>query len=168
MRVLEPLVRDMLKIDSDVMIVGDFNVHPEEARSLAERLGMSVLLGKNQAAVGTLSSGNRYDYFFVSPDLAAEEAQGATVVVFDRADREPETSPERQRAGRAASGPPAVLTEQWHTCRPPHATAIGDYGALLLGLARLQNSARSIRVRIPLICPAPRTRTPVQPDISRR
>jgi len=88
MRLLEPLVRDMLKIDPDVMIVGDFNLRAEEARSLAERLGMSVLLGSNQAAVGTLYSGNSYDYFLISPDLAAEEAQGATVVVFDGADLE--------------------------------------------------------------------------------
>lgn len=88
MRLLEPLVRDMLEIDRDVMIVGDFNLRPEEVRSLAERLGMTVLLGSNQAAVGTLYSGNSYDYFLISPDLAAEEAQGATVVVFDGADLE--------------------------------------------------------------------------------
>lgn len=88
MRLLEPLVRDMLKIDPDVMIVGDFNLRPAEARSLAERLGMSVLLGSNQAAGGTVYSGNSYDYFLISPDLAAEEAQGATVVVFDGADLE--------------------------------------------------------------------------------
>jgi hypothetical protein len=49
---------------------------------------MTVLLGNNQAAVGTLYSGNSYDYFLISPDLAAEEAQGATVVVFDGADLE--------------------------------------------------------------------------------
>ena len=88
MRLLEPLVRDMLKIDPDLMVVGDFNLQPDKARSLAERLGMTVLLGGNQAAVGTLYSGNSYDYFLISPDLAAEEAQGATVVVFDGADLE--------------------------------------------------------------------------------
>ena len=88
MRFLEPLVRDMLKIDPDVMLVGDFNLRPEEARSLAARLGLSVLMGRNQSTVGTLYSGNSYDYFLISPDLAAEEAQGATVVVFEGADLE--------------------------------------------------------------------------------
>lgn len=87
MRLLEPLVRDMLEIDPDVVIVGDFNLPPEQAHSLGERLGMRVLMGSNQAAAGTLYSGNSYDYFFISPDLA-EEAQGATVVVFDGADLE--------------------------------------------------------------------------------
>jgi endonuclease/exonuclease/phosphatase family metal-dependent hydrolase len=88
MRLLEPLVRDMLKIDPDLMVVGDFNLQFEEARSRAKQLGMVVLLGSNQTAVGTLYSGNSYDYFLISPDLAAEEAQGATVVVFTGADLE--------------------------------------------------------------------------------
>lgn len=88
MGLLEPLVRDMLKVDPDLMIVGDFNLSPEQAESFAERLGMRVLMGDNQLEVGTLHSGSSYDYFLVSPDLADEEAQGATVVVFDDADVE--------------------------------------------------------------------------------
>lgn len=88
MRLLGPLVRDLLAIDPDVMLVGDFNLLPGQAQALAGRLGMTVLLGRNQSAVGTMFSGNSYDYFFISPDLAEEEAQGAAVVTFDRADLE--------------------------------------------------------------------------------
>lgn len=88
MRLLEPLVADLLQTDPDVMLVGDFNLRPEQARSLADRLGLVVLKGRNQAATGTLHSGSHYDYFLVSPDLSAEEAQGATVVVFEGADLE--------------------------------------------------------------------------------
>ena len=88
MRLLEPLVREMLQIDPDVMVVGDFNLEPNEASALAERLGMSVLFAVNQTAVGTLHSGSSYDYFLLSPDLAEEEALGATVVVFEDTDLE--------------------------------------------------------------------------------
>ena len=86
MRLLEPLVAELLQTDPDVMLVGDFNLRPDEVRSLADRLGLVLLKGGNQASVGTLHSGSSYDYFLVSPDLAAEEAQGATVVVFESAD----------------------------------------------------------------------------------
>jgi endonuclease/exonuclease/phosphatase family metal-dependent hydrolase len=85
---LEPLVCDMLNIDPDVMLVGDFNLPPEQAESLAQRLGMVVLTASNQSAVGTMYSGSSYDYFFLSPDLATEEAQGASIVTFSGSDLE--------------------------------------------------------------------------------
>lgn len=88
MRLLEPFVADMLRIDPDVMIVGDFNLPPTEVHGLAEHLGMKVLMARNQETIGTMQSGRSYDYFLISTDLADEEAQGATVVEFEAADLE--------------------------------------------------------------------------------
>ena len=79
---LENLVAEWLTQDPDVLLVGDFNLQPDEIEAFAERIGFEVLYGRNQLSVGTLHSGNSYDYFLISPDLASEEAHSAEVITF--------------------------------------------------------------------------------------
>lgn len=79
---LGKVVSDMLRIDPDVLICGDFNIKEKEIEELSAHLGMEVMEPENQEGVGTMHTGNRYDYFLISPDLVSEEAQTCHIEVF--------------------------------------------------------------------------------------
>lgn len=76
------LVPHWLEHDPDVMLVGDFNLTTGAAEGLARRLGMSPMTVSDQDGVGTTHSGNRYDHFLISADLANEEAVSARIETF--------------------------------------------------------------------------------------
>lgn len=85
---LKSIVSDMLKIDPDVMIVGDFNTEGDDIEELAQSLGMAVMVPVGQNGVGTTHAGHRYDHFLVSPDLANEEAVCCHIKTFGGSDLE--------------------------------------------------------------------------------
>lgn len=85
---LEDIVREMLKKDPDVIIVGDFNTKEEGIQELAESIGMKVMVPLGQDGVGTTHAGNRYDYFLISPDLANEESVACQIQTFTGNDLE--------------------------------------------------------------------------------
>jgi len=71
---LKNVVTEMLKIDPDVIILGDFNTEKEDIEELARSIGMVVMVPQGQEEVGTTHAGHQYDHFMISPDLADEEA----------------------------------------------------------------------------------------------
>jgi len=85
---LRDVVSEMLKIDPDVIIVGDFNTEEEGIQELAQSLGMSVMVPFGQNGIGTTHAGHRYDHFLVSQDLANEEAVGCHIKTFGGDDLE--------------------------------------------------------------------------------
>jgi len=85
---LRDVVSEMLKIDPDVVIVGDFNSEEEGIQELAQSLGMSVMVPFGQNGIGTTHAGHRYDHFLVSQDLADEEAAGCHIKTFGGDDLE--------------------------------------------------------------------------------
>jgi hypothetical protein len=76
---LKSVVANLLRIDPDVMIVGDFNTTEAGIEALARDLGMVVMVPPGQDGVGTTHANNRYDHFLISPDLAREEAVSAQI-----------------------------------------------------------------------------------------
>jgi endonuclease/exonuclease/phosphatase family metal-dependent hydrolase len=76
------VVSEMLKIDPDVIIVGDFNTGEKDMQELARTVGMILMVPSAQDGIGTTHAGNRYDYFLISPDLANEEAVSCHIEVF--------------------------------------------------------------------------------------
>lgn len=85
---LGKVITDMLRIDPDVIICGDFNIKEKEMEELSTQIGMEVMEPENQEGVGTMHTGNRYDYFLISPDLVSEEAQTCHIKVFSGSDLE--------------------------------------------------------------------------------
>ena len=83
---LKGIVDQMLNIDTDVIIVGDFNTQGQDIQDLAESIGMIVMVPQGQEGVGTTHAGNRYDYFLISPELANEEAIGCRIQTFTGSD----------------------------------------------------------------------------------
>jgi endonuclease/exonuclease/phosphatase family metal-dependent hydrolase len=82
------LVPYWMERDPDLMLVGDFNLATGTAEGLARRLGMSLMTISGQDGVGTTHSGNRYDHFLISADLASEEAVSARIETFSEDDLE--------------------------------------------------------------------------------
>lgn len=76
------VVSEMLKIDPDVIIVGDFNTGEKDMQELARTVGMILMVPSAQDGIGTTHAGNRYDYFLISPDLANEEAVSCHIEQF--------------------------------------------------------------------------------------
>jgi endonuclease/exonuclease/phosphatase family metal-dependent hydrolase len=85
---LQGVVREMLKKDPDVIIVGDFNTKEKGIQELAESIGMKVMVPLEQDGVGTTHAGNKYDHFLISPDLASEEAVACQIQTFTGNDLE--------------------------------------------------------------------------------
>ena len=83
---LKGVVSNMLTMDPDVIIVGDFNTGEQDIQALADSIGMKVMVPAGQAGVGTTWAGNRYDYFLITPDLASEEAVFCRIHVFPLAE----------------------------------------------------------------------------------
>ena len=79
---LKEVVSQMLTIDPDVIIAGDFNTQEQGIQELAESIGMVVMVPLGQDGVGTTHAGNRYDHFLISPDLANEEALSCRIQTF--------------------------------------------------------------------------------------
>ena len=75
---LKKVVENELKIDPDVMVVGDFNTEGKAIEDLAKSLGLYVM---NNPGAST-HAGHRYDYFLVSTDLQSEEAKDCQIVFF--------------------------------------------------------------------------------------
>jgi len=71
---LRDVALEMLKIDPDVIICGDFNTEGQDIQTLADSIGMKVMIPQSQNGIGTTHAGHRYDHFLISPDLANEEA----------------------------------------------------------------------------------------------
>lgn len=82
MALLEGIVAEMLGIDPDVIIAGDFNITEQEIQEIADSIGMRVMVPLEQDGVGTTHVGNRYDHFLISPDLANEEAVSCQIQTF--------------------------------------------------------------------------------------
>lgn len=76
------VVSQMLMIDPDVIIAGDFNIQGSDLKELAESIGMTIMIPDVQDGVGTTYAGNRYDHFLISQDLANEEAIGCNIHTF--------------------------------------------------------------------------------------
>lgn len=85
---LRDVVSETLKIDPDVIIVGDFNTEGEDIQELAQSLGMTIMVPIGQNGVGTTHAGHRYDHFLVSQDLANEEALNCHIRTFGGDDLE--------------------------------------------------------------------------------
>ena len=85
---LKEVVSQMLTIDPDVIIAGDFNTQEQGIQELAESIGMVVMVPLGQDGVGTTHAGNRYDHFLISPDLANEEALSCQIQTFAGGDLE--------------------------------------------------------------------------------
>ena len=83
---LKEVVSQMLKIDPDVIVAGDFNTQGPDIEDLAESIGMIVMVPHDQEAVGTTHAGNRYDHFLISPDLVSEEAISCRIQTFTGSD----------------------------------------------------------------------------------
>lgn len=79
---LRSVVSAMLKIDPDVIIVGDFNTEEKDMQELARTVRMTIMVPSGQDGIGTTHAGNRYDYFLISPDLANEEAVSCHIEQF--------------------------------------------------------------------------------------
>ena len=82
------IVQKSLKIDPDVIILGDFNTEDKDINELAQSIGMIVMATPGQDEVGTTHAGHRYDHILISPDLANEEAIGCHIITFTGADLE--------------------------------------------------------------------------------
>lgn len=80
---LEELIEEMLKIDPDVIINGDFNTKEEGIQELAMSLGMEVMIPLGQENIGTTHANNRYDHFLISQDLFKEEAIGCKIITYE-------------------------------------------------------------------------------------
>jgi exonuclease III len=85
---LKDVVTQMLKIDPDVIVCGDFNTERPDIDNLASSIGLKVMAPKNIATAATTQAGHRYDWFLISPDLGSEEAIEAEVVDLAGADLE--------------------------------------------------------------------------------
>jgi endonuclease/exonuclease/phosphatase family metal-dependent hydrolase len=83
MRLLCELLPRWLERDPDVILVGDFNLTSSAVAGMAQKMGMSVMAVPGQEGTGTTHSGNRYDYFLISADLANEEAVSAWIETFN-------------------------------------------------------------------------------------
>ena len=83
---LEDVVESMLEVDPDVIIAGDFNTTQHGIQTLADELGLVVMIPADQYGIGTTHAGNRYDHFLVSPDLAEEEAVLCRIIMFEGED----------------------------------------------------------------------------------
>lgn len=83
---LKEVVESMLRVDPDVIIAGDFNTTQHGIQTLADELGLVVMIPADQYGIGTTHAGNRYDHFLVSPDLADEEAVLCRIVMFEGVD----------------------------------------------------------------------------------
>ena len=83
---LKEVVNQMLNVDPDVIIAGDFNTQGPDIMELAESIGMIVMVPQGQIGVGTTHAGNRYDHFLISPDLANEEAIECRIQTFTGSD----------------------------------------------------------------------------------
>lgn len=79
---LKNVVVEMLKIDPDVIIAGDFNTEGKDIEDLADSIGMIVLAPVGQDGIGTTYAGHSYDHFLISPDLANEEAVSCHINTF--------------------------------------------------------------------------------------
>lgn len=79
---LQNIVLEMLEIDPDVIIAGDFNTKEQGIQELAESIGMEVMVPVGQDGIGTTDANNRYDHFLISPDLASEEAIACQIQTF--------------------------------------------------------------------------------------
>lgn len=84
---LHAVAQQMLSIDPDLIIAGDFNTTESGIDELARSLGMLVMIPAGQDGVGTTHAGNRYDHFLLSPDLAGEEAIRCRIWTVDEAER---------------------------------------------------------------------------------
>ena len=86
---LKAVVAEMLKLDPDVIVCGDLNTTEEGIADFAREIGMRVMVPEGQDGVATTyprkpgRTGNRYDHFLVSPDLATEEAVGCRIVLAE-------------------------------------------------------------------------------------
>ena len=80
---LATVVAELMAVDPDVMVAGDFNTTEAGMEELAVACGMTVMVPDGQDGVGTTDGGNRYDHFLVSPDLAQEEAISCRIETFD-------------------------------------------------------------------------------------
>jgi exonuclease III len=85
---LRNIVLEMLKIDPDVIIMGDFNTEEKDINELAQSIGMIVMVPSGQDGVGTTHAGHRYDHILISPDLANEEALVCHIITFTGDDLE--------------------------------------------------------------------------------
>jgi len=85
---LRNIVIEMLSIDPDVIITGDFNTEEKGINELTRSIGMIVMVPSGQDGVGTTHAGHRYDYFLISPDLANEEAVDCHITTFTGDDLE--------------------------------------------------------------------------------
>ncbi len=80
---LKDVVLEMLKIDPDVIIAGDFNTEGQDIEELAQSIGLIDFTPANQQGAGTTYAGHTYDHFLISPDLANEEAVSCQIITFD-------------------------------------------------------------------------------------
>ncbi len=83
---LKEVVSQMLRIDPDVIVAGDFNTQGPDIQDLVESIGLIVMVPQGQEGVGTTHAGNRYDHFLISPDLASEEAINCRIQTFTGSD----------------------------------------------------------------------------------
>ncbi|MCK4504673.1 MAG: hypothetical protein KAW14_03580 [Candidatus Aegiribacteria sp.] len=74
-------VDNMLAIDPNLIITGDFNTKEEGIQLLAEQFGLEVMTPEFQEDVGTTHANNRYDHFLISPDLH-EEAVMCRIITY--------------------------------------------------------------------------------------
>lgn len=81
-QLLVSFVADMLLIDPDVIIVGDFNTTEQGIQELAEAIGMVVMVPPGQDGIGTTDGNNRYDHFLISPDMVNEEAISCEIKTY--------------------------------------------------------------------------------------
>ncbi len=82
---LKELVPEMLNVDKDVIICGDFNLAEYEIKQLADEIGLNVMIPPGQEGVDTTfgTHGNCYDHFLISNDLLNEEAIDSQIIVFN-------------------------------------------------------------------------------------
>lgn len=66
---LRQVVADAKRRDPDVIVVGDFNLKQAEVETLAENIGLFVMVPAGQENVGTTQAGNQYDHFLISDHL---------------------------------------------------------------------------------------------------
>ncbi len=85
---LKDVVSNMLTIDPDIIVCGDFNTGEQDIQELAASIGMRVMVPSGQLGIGTTHAGNRYDHFLISPDLADEEAVSCRILTFSSSDLE--------------------------------------------------------------------------------
>ena len=85
-RRLGELLPEWRAIDPDVILAGDFNLTEHAIAEFAQEIEMQVMIPLGQEGLGTVHSGNRYDYFLISADLAGEEALSVQIETFSAAD----------------------------------------------------------------------------------